>query len=206
MGDSVETFLWTAVLLVAAAGVYLAVAALRRRFRHAKNLDALPPELGDAGAVHGDAFLKQRGLLGAELIRDAKKLPDHEREIVHHALWHAMLLEAASDGTIDAREVRFVSDFFGRLSGRRLAMDTATESAEQIAAAPQTALAEIAKARDTSLTSREHILEGAFLVSLADGELIASEANRLGDIADALGLDLTERHVIYQELTNRLAD
>lgn len=206
MTYDIETFVWVVALIVGGVLAYVFAKRLRRWVRHGENLDALAPELATEGAIHTDAFLRQRALLGGDLIRDAETLPDHEREIVNHALWHAMLLEAASDGSIDVREVRFVVDFFGKLSGHSISMEDAVEAARRIAGQPQSALKEIAKARHTSQASREHVLEGAFLVSLADGELIQSEADRLGDIADALAFNLTERQVIYQELTNRLED
>ena len=206
MNYDIETIIWAATLLAAGVALYVVARAMRRWIRHGENLDILAPELATRGAIDAQAFSKQRAMLGKELIASAKELPEHEREIVHHALWHAMLLEAASDGSIDAREVRFVVDFFGELSGRAVASEAAIEAAERLAARPQAAIAEIAKAQGASYPSRQHILEAAFLVSLADGELIESEANRLGDISDVLGFSLAERQGIYTELTNRLED
>lgn len=206
MNYDIETIAFAAALLAAGLALYLVAVSLRRWVRRGENLDMLAPELATQGAIQAEAFIRQRALLGHDLIRDARALPDHDREIVNHALWHAMLLEAASDGSIDAREVQFVADFFGKLSGRSLRGDIALEAAERIAAHPQQALTEIAKARQAGQAAREHILEGAFLVSLADGELIESEADRLSDIADALGFSLEERQVIYREMTNRLED
>lgn len=205
MTYDIETIVWTAALLAAAVALAWLARGLRRNIRRGGNLGAIPDELsGDGGLMSVADFAGRRASLGNNLIHAASALPAEDRDLVHHALWHAMLLEAASDGGVDPREVRFVAEFFGRLSGRKLPGDSAIEAAEHIASHPQRALTEIAKARETTEASRRCVLESAMLVSLADGELVASEANRLGDIADALGIGLDERRAIYSAMTNRL--
>lgn len=204
MPYDIETLAWLAVLLAIAAGAFVACRALRRWMKQGENQDALPRELASEGAIPRDALHAQRARLGSRLIRDAEQLPAHEREIVHHALWHAMLLEASADGSVDLREIRVITDLFGRMTGRGQSPESVAQSAEGISRRPQATLSEIAKARTASRRAREHILEGAFLLSLADGILIESEANRLGDIADALGFGLEERQFIFAEMANRL--
>lgn len=203
MPYDIETIIWAAALLVAAAGVTLLVMAGRRWLRHSDNLDALSEGLA-TGTMQADAFMRQRARVAANLLQDVERLPAHENEIVHHALWNAMLLEASSDGRIDPREARFIAHFFGHLTGQSLALKNVFEAAENAAHNPHEALTEIAKAKNASDASREHILAAAFLVTLSDGELIESEANRLGDIADALGFDWSERQAVYTEMMNRL--
>ncbi len=203
MPYDIETIFWAAALLATAAGTAFLVMAGRRWLRHGDNLDALSEGLA-TGTMQTRAFVRQRAHLAADLLRDSQKLPAHENEIVHHALWYAMLLEASSDGRIDRREARFIANFFGQLTGRHLIVEGAFEAAENVIQNPHAALVETAKAKNASVKSREHILAGAFLVSLSDGELIESEANRLGDIADALGFDFGERQNIYMEMMNRL--
>lgn len=204
MAYDIETIIWTAALLAAVTALVWFGRAMRRHIRHGGNLDAMPDELSGEGTLGGAGFAGKRSTLGSDLIRAATALPEEERDIVHHALWHAMLLEAASDGSVDPREIRFVAEFFASLSGRKLGADGALEAAGHIAANPRRTLREIAKARGASAGSRRCIVESAMLVSLADGDLIESEANRLGDIADALGFGIDERRAIYAGMTERL--
>lgn len=204
MAYDVETILLAVALMTGVVGIVWLSVALRKNIRRGSNLGAMPDELSGEGGLSGDDFAGKRSRLGNDLIRVAAALPAEDRGPTHHALWHAMLLEACADGSVDTREVRFVADFFGRLSGRRLPGDSAIEAADHIAAHPQRALGEIAKARHTAPPSKRCVLESAMLVSLADGEMIESEANRLGEIADALGIGLDDRRTIYSDMTRRL--
>lgn len=199
-----ETILFAVALMTGIVGIVWLSVVLRKNIRHGGNRGALPGELSEKGSLAGNEFASRRARLGKDLIQAATALPTEERDRIHHALWHAMLLEAGADGSVDPREVRFVAEFFGRLSGRKLPVDSAVEAAGEIAAHPQRALSEIAKARNAAEPSRRCVLESAMLVSLTDGEMIESEANRLGDIADALGFGLEERRAIYSGMTNRL--
>lgn len=204
MAYDIETIVWTVALLASVVTLVWLARSLRRGIRVGGNLNVIPDELSREMGIRQGDFAARREKLGGDLIRAAAALPAQDRDLTHHALWHAMLLEAGSDGAIDAREVRFIAEFFGRLSGRRLAADSAVEAADYIAANPQRALGEVAKARGASPASRRCIIESAMLVSLANGELVESEAARLGDIADALGLGLEERRAIYAQMTRRL--
>ena len=115
-----------------------------------------------------------------------------------------MLLEAASDGSIDPREMRIVTDLFGQITGNKLDYGPVIESAELVHSDQKSALAEISKASRVSNASKEHILAGAFLVSLSDQTLEYNEAECLGDIAYALAVNQDERKAIYEGITKRL--
>lgn len=203
MPYDIETFVWAAAFLAAGAVITFLVMAGRRWLRRGDNLDALSEGLA-TGTMQTQAFARQRAKAASNLLRDVARLPTHEKEIVHHALWNAMLLEASSDGRIDPGEARFIAHFFGHLTGQSLVLNSVFEAAESVVHNPQNALNETAKAKSASDASREHILAAAFLVTLSDGELIESEANRLGDIADALGFNWSERQAVYMEMINRL--
>lgn len=187
------------------AGLGLLLAMAFRWLKHGGNRSLLPARLM-AGRLRSPLVTRQRALLAADLLRAEKKFSLHEAEMVHHAMWNAMLLEAVSEGQIDHNKVRFVSVFFSQLSGHRLVPEAAAEAAETVLESPHNALTEIGRARDTSWESREYILAGAILTSLADGVVVKSEANRLGDIADALGMERGDRQIIYTELASRLGE
>lgn len=204
MTYEVETILLAVALMTAAVAIGWLSLALRKSVRRGGDPGALPNKLSDEAGLASDGFAGRRARLGNDLIGAAADLPAEDRDRVHHALWHAMLLEAAADGNADPKEVRFVAEFFAHLSGRKLPGDSAMEAADDIAAHPQRALAEITKAREAAAASRRWILESAMLVSLSGGEPIQSDANRLDDIAGALGFGLDERRAIYAGMTNRL--
>lgn len=193
----------TAVLLAVLTGLGLAALGLRRGWRNMQNRRVLPSR-ADVDSVQSPALQEQRERLAAALIQDAKTLPAHETELAHHALWMAMLLEAASDENINYREIRFVASLFGQMTETEVAFQTVLDAAEGVLGARETALAEIAKARDISHAAKAHILSGAFLVSLTDRDLADTEADCLGSIADALGLDAEQRKDIYADITERL--
>jgi uncharacterized membrane protein YebE (DUF533 family) len=198
-----ETWLLAIALIVSIAVVGFGFARLRRYWRHRRNTGALP-QRDSIEHVQSSLLDQQRTLLASDLLSDASKLPAHEIEITRHALWMAMLLEAASDGSIDHREMRFVAELFGQMTGNKLDHRPVAEAAEDIRSDPKTALAEISKARVVSNASKEHVLAGAFLVSVSDSELADGEADCLGDIADALAINQRERKVIFESITKRL--
>lgn len=198
-----ETIVWILALLTAGACLILLVMEGLRWLRQGGNRGTFPEELPEE-AIGVQALTEQRDHLAADLIRHAKHVPDHEGELVYDAMWNAMLLETASDGRIDLREIRYITSFVSQISGRSFSSDQAMEAAEDTAKNPQKAMSNVAKARNTGESSRAFILAGAFLVSLSDGELEDKEADRLGDIADALGFDLGDRKNFYREMTNRL--
>jgi hypothetical protein len=199
-----QTWLIAIALIFVIAMGARGVVSWHRYWRHRRNVRTLP----DPGALEGvqsGPLDEQGALLATELLNGASNLPTHEMEVTHHALWMAMLLEATSDGTLDRREIEIVTDLFGQMTGKKLDYRPFVEVAELLQSDPRSALAEISKARDFSEASKEHILAGAFLVSVADRKLAAGEANCLGDIADALAINPRDRKAIYEGITKRLS-
>ena len=199
----VGTIIWVVIIIALIVGLVLLIGAIRRLMRKRRNLRALPPET-DVGAVGQRALAKERALLTNELIDATKTLPQHELELVHSALWMAMLLETSADGSIDHREIGFVADVFGQITGRRMDIQFVVDAAEDIQRKPQSALQEISKAREASPESRHYVLTGAFLVSLMDRSLDSGETDCLGDIADTLDVSAEARRQLYAQIMKRL--
>ena len=97
-----------------------------------------------------------------------------------------------------------MAGLFGQMTGSEMSPHPVADAAEQVTRAPKAALNEISKARDVSSASKEHILAGAFLVSISDQELADREADCLGDIADALAVNQRDRKAIYDGISRRL--
>jgi uncharacterized tellurite resistance protein B-like protein len=146
---------------------------------------------------------EKRGLLASNLLDGWSKIPADEIEVARHALWTAMLLEAASDGSIDHREMRFVADLFGQLGGDKIDFRPVIKAAELVENDKKTALKEISRASRVSIASKKHILAGAFLVSVSDHALTESETHCLGTIADALKINKRDRKAIFEDMTKQ---
>jgi len=146
---------------------------------------------------------EKRTLLASNLLDGWPEIPAHEIEVTRHALWTAMLLEAASDGSIDHREMRFVADLFGKMAGKEMDFRPVISAAELVQNDKKSALIEISKASKVSNASKEHILAGAFLVSVSDHALTDSETACLGNIADALAINQREREALFEGITKR---
>ncbi len=146
---------------------------------------------------------EKRGLLASNLLDEWSKVPADELEVTRHALWMAMLLEAASDGSIDHREMRFVADLFGQMGGDKMDFRPVIKAAELVESDKKSALREISKAGKVSKASKEHILAGAFLVSVSDHALTERETACLGNIADALKINQRERKAFFEGITKR---
>lgn len=146
---------------------------------------------------------EKRALLAANLLDGWSEIPADEIEVTRHALWTAMLLEAASDGSIDHREMRFVADLFGQMAGNEIDFRPVIKAAELVQNDKKTALNDISKASRVSKASKEHILAGAFLVSVSDHALTESETACLGDIANALSINQRDRKAIFEDITKR---
>ena len=146
---------------------------------------------------------EKRALLASNLLDGWSEIPADEIEVTRHALWTAMLLEAASDGSIDHREMRFVADLFGQMAGNEIDFRPVIKAAELVQNDKKTALNEISKASRVGKASKEHILAGAFLVSVSDHALTESETACLGNISDALAINQRERKAIFEGITKR---
>jgi len=199
-----QTWLIALALIVVIAMGARGVVSWHRYWRHRRNVSTLPVREIVEGIPRG-SLGEQRNSLATDLVNDASNLPAHEMEVTHHALWMAMLLEATSDGSLDRREIKIVTDLFGQMTGKKLDFRPFVEVAELLQSDPRSALAEISKAREFSEASKQHILAGAFLVSVADRKLAEREANCLGDIADALAINPRDRKAIFDGITKHLS-
>lgn len=188
------------VLVVAALGMlaYMAMVVRRRLVAsgsQARLTGAMPTE-----AVSPAEMLELQQALGARLAEDARRLPEHEIELVRHALWTAMLLEAGADDNIDAAEIDFVTRFYGQVLPGQTVRHMVADAGHSVRSDRESALRDISKAASVSLSSKRHILQGAFLVTIANDVLEPSEARWLHEIAVALGLSAAEQTVLFQEL------
>lgn len=190
-----------AIILVVLLAGSIHVLRIYRRDRRAAKVLPEPDSIEQAPAA---VFERGRGLIAADIVESWAGLPLHEQELTRHALWTAMLLEATSDGSIDQREMRFVADLFSRMSGKPMALRPVITAAEEVQRDKKAALAEIAKASGIDIALKEHVLAGAFLVSVSDRTLAESETSCLGDIADALGVSRRARAAIFKNITKRL--
>ncbi|MGI9382650.1 MAG: TerB family tellurite resistance protein [Methyloligellaceae bacterium] len=172
----------------------------RRYVRLAKAL----PDPNSIQQTQPEMLDEKRDSVASILLSDWSKVPEHEVEVTRHALWTAMLLEAASDGSIDHREMRFVADLFGQMAGKEVDFRPVIQAAELVQSDKKSALAEISKASRVSNPSKEHVLAGAFLVSVSDHALTESETDCLGAIADALAISQRNRKAIFEGITKRL--
>ena len=159
-----------------------------------------PHELRMAGSENID---EKRALLTSRLLDDWASIPAGETEVARNALWNAMLLEAASDSSIDPREMTFVADLFGQLAGEEMDFRPVIQAAETAQSDKKRAFAEISKAEKVSDTAKKQILAGAFLVSVSDHALAPQETDCLMRIADALSINRRDRKAMLEEITAR---
>lgn len=188
---------------VIVAAILIPCIALFIVYRRYKKLAKTLPSPFTIQQTGEETLVERQQALTSNLLEGWSKLPAEEVEVSRHALWTAMLLEASSDGSIDHREMKFVSDLFGRMSGEEMNFRPVIHAAELVERDKKAALGEIAKARGVSETSKEHILAGAFLVTICDHALTEAETSCLGDIAKALGLSQRERKAMFAGITER---
>jgi len=201
MFDS-EMFPLIAACLIVAAILIPCIALFIVYGRYKRLAKTLPDPLSIQQTGEEALVQRQQALMG-NLLEGWAKLPAEEVEVSRHAMWTAMLLEAASDGSIDHREMKFVADLFGQMSGKEMDFRPVIHAAELVERDKKAALGEIAKARRVSNASKEHILAGAFLVTVCDHALTEAETACLGDISGALGLSQRERKSVFKGITER---
>ncbi|MGI9387598.1 MAG: TerB family tellurite resistance protein [Methyloligellaceae bacterium] len=201
MFDS-EMFPLIAACLIVAAILIPCIALFIVYGRYKKLAKTLPDPLSIQQTGEEALVQRQQALMG-NLLEGWAKLPAEEVEVSRHAMWTAMLLEAASDGSIDHREMKFVADLFGQMAGKEMDFRPVIHAAELVERDKKAALGEIAKARGVSNESKEHILAGAFLVTVCDHALTEAETACLGDISGALGLSQGERKSVFKGITER---
>lgn len=159
--------------------------------------------LPDAQALGGSDLGEKHARLTARLLEDWKAVPEDEQETARHALWTAMLLEAAADGNIDNREMQFISALFGKMAGKKMDFTPVISAAELVQRDRRAALSELATAKRISGASKQQVLAGAFLVSVSDHDLAPQETDCLVKIADALGIGRRDRKAMLEEITRR---
>lgn len=172
-------------------------------YRKYRRIAKLLPSPDAIKLAQPEAIDDRRTLLAAALLDGWASIPEAEKDVTRDALWTAMLLEAAADGNIDHREMQFVADLFGKLAGTEMDFRPVIKSAELVHENKKAALTEIAKAGKLSTTAKEHILAGAFLVSISDHALSERETDCLGDIAEALAMGRRDRKATLQGITER---
>lgn len=188
--------------IIVAAILIICVYVLRRYARYLRIAETLPDPVA-IQSTEAQVIDEKRDRLAAQLVDDWPNLPPGERDVTRNALWKAMILVTASDGSIDLRETRFVADLFGRIIRAETETELTVEAAERVQRQPKAALADISRASGVSKTSKEFILAGAFLVSVSDHALAEVEADCLGDIAGALAINERERKAIFNGMTER---
>jgi len=172
-------------------------------YRKYKRVAKALPDARELKLTQSDKIDKKRTGLRARLLDDWAGIPDQELEVSRRALWTAMLLEAASDGSIDHREMKFVADLFGQIAGNELDFRPVIKAAELVQSDKKSALSEISKAETVSDTAKQQILAGAFLVSVSDHALTPHETDCLVRIADALAISRRDRKAMLEEITAR---
>lgn len=175
---------------LAAAAVVAAVIALARRRARRLSLEKLLPDSAQVSAM-GDDRLRSLSRSLAEAIEETgKTLPKHEAELLHHALWHAMLLMACADHEIDREEIDSVTRLFGSLVSKEPDRGSVAQSIELAWKDRSTSLSEISKAAGVSTQAKTLIFRGAYLVSLANQALDPGEVDLLQEIANVLDLKI----------------
>ena len=172
-------------------------------YRKYKRVAKALPDPRELKLTGSDEIDQKRAGLSARLLDDWASIPDQEIEIARRALWTAMLLEAASDASIDPREMKFVADLFGQMAGKEMDFRPVIKAAELVQSDKKTAFAEISKAGKVSNTAKQQILAGAFLVSVSDHALTPHETDCLVRIADALAISARDRKAMLEEITAR---
>ena len=188
------------VLLVA---IVLPTVLLWITYRKYKRIARALPDAQALGAMAPGDFGERHARLTARLLEDWAGVPEDELEMTRHALWTAMLLEAAADGSIDNREMQFIAALFGRMAGSKMDFAPVISAAGLVQRDSRSALGEVAKAKGISWASKQQVLAGAFLVSVSDHELAPQETDCLVKIADALSLSRRDRKAMLEEITRR---
>ena len=172
-------------------------------YRKYKRVAKALPDARELKLTQSDKIDEKRAGLAARLLDDWAGISDKELEVTRRALWTAMLLEAASDGSIDHREMKFVADLFGQMSGTEMDFRPVIKAAELVQSDKKSALSEISKADAVSDTAKQQILAAAFLVSVSDHALVPQETDCLMRIADALAIGRRDRKAMLEEITAR---
>jgi len=123
-----------------------------------------------------------------------------------HPEWilKAMLAVAASDRTLDSREIGLIQQIYKDQSGESLTADEVTRAAE--ANATGDVLAQFAAAGDTlGKETKEEMIRAAYLVLLSDDHIAGEERKKLKDLAAALKVQEIHFGAILEDLAVWLA-
>ena len=116
----------------------------------------------------------------------------------------AMIMVAASDGGLDARETGLIQQIYQDQSGRAISTDEIAREADALARGD--AIAEFAAAAKVlDLNAKEEVIRAAYLVLLADERIAGEERKKLKDIAAALQIPEIHFGAILEDLALYLA-
>ncbi|MEC9367174.1 MAG: TerB family tellurite resistance protein [Pseudomonadota bacterium] len=172
-------------------------------YRKYKRIEKALPDAQAIEKTEARIIEQRQSALTQRLLEDWKTVAEDEVELARHTLWTAMLLEAASDGSIDHREMKFVSELFGRMGGQQVDFRPVINAAELVHKDRRSALSEVAKAKRLGAVAKQQVLAGAFLVSVCDHSLSDHELACIMDIANALGISQRDRKIMLGEIRAR---
>lgn len=182
----------TALLLIVVLIAAIALVAWARRRARKVYLTKLLPDDAQVSGFDSDRLRRLSRTLAQAIDETGKSLPKHDRELLHNALWHAMLLMAGADREIDDVEIDSVAKLYGDLVSNAPDHESVAESIELAGKDRSTSLVEIGKASGVSSEAKTLVFHGAYLVSVANKELDPGEVALLQEIASVLKLDINE--------------
>jgi len=116
-----------------------------------------------------------------------------------------MIAMAASDGRLDDREIAIIQRTYHELTAKELAADD-IRRASGATAKGDDILGELRRVSgQLSTPTKEEIIQGVYMVLLADENIAGEERKRLKDIANSLGIDEIHLGTILEDLAVRLA-
>jgi uncharacterized tellurite resistance protein B-like protein len=117
----------------------------------------------------------------------------------------SMVAMAASDGRLDDREIAIIQRTYHELTAKELTADD-IRHASGATAKGDDILGELRRVSgQLSTPTKEGIIQGVYMVLLADENIAGEERKRLKDIANSLGIDEIHLGTILEDLAVRLA-
>lgn len=116
-----------------------------------------------------------------------------------------MIAMAASDGRLDDREIAIIQRTYHELTAKELTADDVRHASEANAKGDDI-LGELKRASgQLSMPTKEEIIQGVYLVLLADETIAGEERKRLKDIAHSLDVQEIHLGTILEDLAVRIA-
>jgi uncharacterized tellurite resistance protein B-like protein len=116
-----------------------------------------------------------------------------------------MIAMAASDGRLDDREIEMIQRTYHELTAEELTADDVRHASEANSKGDDI-LGDLRRASSQlSMPTKEEIIQGVYLVLLADDKISGEEKKRLKDIANSLDVHEIHLGTILEELAVRLA-